>query len=499
VPRPLKLVALGLLPVLYAAAGLALKASRGPYWLGTNADPEYAYLFNALEIASGRAPYNVGHPGTPLQMLGAIVLRGIALVSGRGTLALDVIARPETYLTAMHVAILAGVAILIFSAGLIVLRRTGHLGAALLVQAGPWLFLATPGELSRVRPEPLLIALSAVYGAVLLTSAVDGSRRDVTALGGLTGAGIASKITALPLVLAPLVAFRAWKWQRRFIATAAIAFLMGIIAAWPRVLSMGKWMATVAVHADAYGGGPVTVIDTTRYLPSLWGLLVAEPIMALTIVVGALLWLGGHRRRVLGAALLVQIAQVLMVAKHPGVHYLAPAVGTLGINLCVAWVFVRDRAPRSTLLRPLALSALAAVFVFPVAHVRAQAAGLRALRDDQQRTAAMTQQSSGCVAVYAYGSSSPAYALQFGNLWAKLPDVAAMLTSRYPGVVFDRGGLNLRDFTWQRDLDRPQFLRDHPCVLRQAPPLDAAAVPQDVVIQTQYAGQTETIYRLRPQ
>src|SRR4029077_15373415 len=148
---------------------------------------------------------------------------------------------------------LACVAILIFSAGLIVLRRTGHLGAALLVQAGPWLFLATPGELSRVRPEPLVIALSAVYGAVLLTS-TDNARRDVTALGVLAGAGMATKVTALPLLLAPLVAFSSWRSRQRFVVTAAIAFLAGIIAAWPRILSMGKWLATVTPHADAYGG-----------------------------------------------------------------------------------------------------------------------------------------------------------------------------------------------------------------------------------------------------
>jgi len=495
-PRPLKLVALGLAPVLYVAAGLVLKASRGPYWLGTNADPEYAYLFNALSIAGGHAPYHVDHPGTPLQMLGAVVLRAIALASGCDALVPDVIARPETYLTAMHVAILAVVALLIFSAGLIVLRRTGHLGAALLVQASPWLFLATSVELSRVRPEPLLIALSSVYGAVLLTSTAETARRDVTALGVLAGVGMAAKITALPLLLAPLVVFGAWRSRRRFVATAAVAFLAGIIAAWPRVLSMGKWLATVAVHADPYGSGPVSVIDTGRYLPSLGRLLAAEPLVAMTIALGALLWLAGHERRLLGAALVVQIAQVLMVAKHPGVHYLAPLAGTLAITLWAAWQSVRARAEPP--VRRLAASALAAVFVFPVAHARSQAAALSHLRDDQQRTADVTQQSSGCADVYLYGSSSPAFALHFGNLWSKLPGVADMLTVRYPGVAFDRGRLNLRDFTWSSDLDRPQFLRDHPCVLRQGPPIDAAAVPQDVALDIQYAGQMETIYRLRP-
>ena len=103
--RSLRLVALAIIPFLYAAAGLALKASRGPYWLGTNTDPEYAYLFNALLIASGRAPFHVDHPGTPVQMIGAVVLRALSAVSGRGVLADDVITRPEAYLAAMHLAL----------------------------------------------------------------------------------------------------------------------------------------------------------------------------------------------------------------------------------------------------------------------------------------------------------------------------------------------------------------------------------------------------------
>jgi hypothetical protein len=134
---------------------------------------------------------------------------------------------------------------------------------------------------------------------------------------------------------------------------------------------MGKWMAMLAVHADAYGGGTVTVIDTTRYLPSLWGLLVAEPIVALTIAVGTLLWLGGHRRRVLSRA---PRADCAAAGRQTSGRPLSGAgVGTLGINPAPPG---HSRGTGRPALRPL-VRRRSPRCSFPIAHVRSQAAVLR--------------------------------------------------------------------------------------------------------------------------
>ena len=47
--------------------------------LAVHENPCYFYLFNALYIVRGQAPANVWHPGTPLQVLIAIVIWALNL------------------------------------------------------------------------------------------------------------------------------------------------------------------------------------------------------------------------------------------------------------------------------------------------------------------------------------------------------------------------------------------------------------------------------------
>ena len=63
------------LPVCLFLTGLALNGIRGPYWLGANSDPEYAYLLNALSLAELHPVGHYDHPGTPVQTIGALSLR----------------------------------------------------------------------------------------------------------------------------------------------------------------------------------------------------------------------------------------------------------------------------------------------------------------------------------------------------------------------------------------------------------------------------------------
>ena len=48
---------------------------RGFYDLGFNIDPDSQYLFNAARLASGSPSVYVHHPGTPLQIVAAVVIR----------------------------------------------------------------------------------------------------------------------------------------------------------------------------------------------------------------------------------------------------------------------------------------------------------------------------------------------------------------------------------------------------------------------------------------
>src|SRR5260370_167442 len=58
--RVLLLVPALILTAVYAAVKLA----SGPYFLSANFDPDYVYLFNALNIAVGLAPVHTDHPAS---------------------------------------------------------------------------------------------------------------------------------------------------------------------------------------------------------------------------------------------------------------------------------------------------------------------------------------------------------------------------------------------------------------------------------------------------
>src|SRR5215510_7041448 len=72
-----------LLPALTVLVEFRLRDASGPYWLGANLDPSYAYLLNSLNIADYHRPYFIGHPGTPVHITGAAVIRGMNAGVGR--------------------------------------------------------------------------------------------------------------------------------------------------------------------------------------------------------------------------------------------------------------------------------------------------------------------------------------------------------------------------------------------------------------------------------
>ena len=94
------------IPGIVFSLSLVFADIKGPYYLAQNSDPEYAYLFNSLNIAKFEAPTHTDHPGTSLQLLGAVVIRASYFFSGKTSLVEDVLSRPEHYLRIMNILLI---------------------------------------------------------------------------------------------------------------------------------------------------------------------------------------------------------------------------------------------------------------------------------------------------------------------------------------------------------------------------------------------------------
>ena len=93
-----------ILPVLLALTTVYLNNARGPFWLGPNLDPDYVYLLNACNMAEFKKVGHIDHPGTTVQVLGAIIIRTVHFFhfSTDDDLQTDVLKRPEYYLNAIN-------------------------------------------------------------------------------------------------------------------------------------------------------------------------------------------------------------------------------------------------------------------------------------------------------------------------------------------------------------------------------------------------------------
>jgi len=429
---------------------LAVLSARGPFYLGTNNDPDYTYLLNSLNLARGLPVFHVDHPGTPVQLLGAAVLRISSPFASKSELAAAVIRNPEHYLRIMAWSFISLYAVVLTVVAFVVLRSTGSLLAALAVQATPLLSATIPLNASCVAPEVLLLSLSSLMAMVVFAALRPGSglssRRMGAAFGVIIGVGIATKVTFLPLALLPLFLLPDRPaWAAYAVATVG-SCAVATMPAWPRLEAALGFYGRIATHTGRYGYGPAGLFDPPAYARNLGRLFASEPAMA-AVLLTALAALaidcsrihGRHDvRKALLGCIAALVASFLLVARHPGdiAHdrYLIPALGLTGATAALAWILVAPAVLRSrTACAALALGAVV-LAVFQGSELTAATRGLVSLRRDQEAVISFARTNHpGAKIAYLYRSSNPGYALYFGDETAGYR-YGPLIAAAYPDV-----------------------------------------------------------------
>jgi hypothetical protein len=443
-----------LLPALLLLAGMQLTRDRGPLWLAENSDPSYQYLLNSLLVLNGLPPCHVDHPGTTVQTLGSLVLRATAPGADANARTLAVLTQPEDALANIQRSLLVLAAAGLLVAGVIVLEATGQLTLAMAVQLTPLVQIETHRAGLFVAPEALLLPIVVLLTALLLArealppSAGHDRRAALlnVVLGLLAAAGLVTKLTFAPVCLVVLVASRSWRdvrWVTPAFVVGGLLYLAPIYAQVPRML---RWFADLATHQGTYGTGESGFIDVAAYPANLLGLVHANPVFAVCVVAsfgfGFLRARSGRWRadRPLSLLLLVAIVQtigLLLVAKHPKSHYLLPLALSAGLNVVLGLQLLRP-PPAGARRHPFAAAGLgaAAAVILVGTQLGHLSSALRAARDEQFRHAVRAEQlCRDGVRVDYYRSSSPAFALGFGNgaAWRLYAKPLAVL---YPHRIF---------------------------------------------------------------
>lgn len=323
-------------------------------------DPEYAYLMNGLLIANGDYVRHVDNPGTTVQIFSSLIIRVMHPKGFNGDKTTEVLENPDYFIEAGRKMLVIINSILLLIMGLVTFHFTRNILLAMILQAS--IFLS--GTLleqswARFSPEPMLVIATGLMSITLLLyhfSGPDNRKHFHILFGMVSGFGLATKATFLPLALIPLIILRGYPSLKIYIKSMLISFLVITIPAIPSYPKMLEWFYKLFIKTGVYGKGETGIIDPANYLNDIMLVLknhiiiVATIVSAMVVILIAILTNSSKRNlrkndifRTMVALSLAQVAGVLMVAKHYHAdHYLLPIIAISGVLTVFIVLYVLD-------------------------------------------------------------------------------------------------------------------------------------------------------------
>ncbi|MBL7904784.1 MAG: hypothetical protein JNL22_07155 [Bacteroidales bacterium] len=358
-----------IIPVILFITSLDTISSRNKAWYAGGYDPEYAYLFNALNMATFKLAGHIDHPGTTMQVAGGLVLRVSWLLDPRGEdLKTAVLSDPEHYIRQLNIATAVTGCLALLLLGFFLAHSTSLFWVGIIFQLTPFIsgFVLFNG-FTRVTQEVMQMSAAFAMAAFALHwyfKRYNSDRTNYTLwFAVISGFGLASKIIFIPLLVIPFILLEGWKKRASFIGLSVLFFVLFTLPVIRMYPAMFKWVYNLFLHSGQYGSGSAEVIDKAKYVGELINLIKVNPYLSGIALLTALLLLAmvlyrvfrkkysdPAAARLLLAVMVAQGAGYLLIAKQPKAAYLLPyeCIATINVILIV-YLFIRLFPERKTI------------------------------------------------------------------------------------------------------------------------------------------------------
>ena len=454
--KSLQALCLLVIPVFFFVVHARFAEARGPFYLSVNYDPDYAYLFNGLNLAIGLPPDHVDHPGIPLQLLAATYLKLVGPSSGSGELTASVLAHPELHLQRLNFILTITYSLALSTLAVWAWCKTNDFWSALLFQATPFLLANEFPETTRFRPETLILITAlvmAVVGFVQARSEEPANKSTVILLSFLAATGLMAKITFFPFTLLPLFCLRTWKARGAYVLLTALGVTIWAIPLMKHGGKFIEWIVTLATHQGLYGTGTSSLLGS--HYPFFLAELIGSHSLFLLMVISSVAvvlrnldsWTKTERAdkrltQLLAGLIVVQVINFLMAGKFGEGRYVVPAIAFSGLNWAILLALVRSwemGAKYPTTLQLGRVVGVVVIVVWASLNVANEYFLTIQHRDRHLLMARALEESfADRTTVYYYGSSSPYHALWFGNTYsgARYADVIRALFPDHAPAYF---------------------------------------------------------------
>lgn len=334
-----------LLPVTYIALAVIFLQGIKQFYIG-NFDPEYPYLLNATNIASGHFRVgNIEHPGTPVDCFAAIIIFIRHLFSPGTELYKDVLLHPESYLFTCSITLTILLALATFWAGNYVYRSSGNIPLALLFQAAPLFYADTIKMAICLNTESSITIFGVLFSAYLYVNTIGNknpeqntTNRNVIIFGLLTALLITTKIYCFPIILLVFFVIEKRKQRILYIASAGLFTIVLLFPLYNQLRNWAGWIKSLVIHSGAYGQGKSGFLDISAYSTNIIDILSYHILFTLVFIIALMAFIVAliqrlrkksnssmHTSAIIGVVLFL-FSFMLIIAKQYKVLYPDPVM-----------------------------------------------------------------------------------------------------------------------------------------------------------------------------
>ncbi len=335
-----------IIPVCFIVLSINLRSAEGPYYYGS-ADPSYVYLFNSMIIAQSNSSGigHIDHPGTPLQIAGAIVIKIFYLLSHeKNDISEDVIFRPEAYLRAINFVLIFLNGIGLYLMGIIIYSVNKNIWVSLLFQTIPFISINVTSVFPLVKTESFIFFISCILISLMFKFVYDPPDKPnsyIIIIGILSGFILATKISFLCLLMLPLILFPGLRNKLIFVLITILSFTVFVL---PVISNTGyfiNWVGGLIFNDGRYGKGNPSILNFQTFTDNALKIFINEKFFAAVYFISLLIMIlslfskkdtGSEKNlkspelKFLFALFAAMSLQIVFVSKHYSQRYMYPAL-----------------------------------------------------------------------------------------------------------------------------------------------------------------------------
>jgi hypothetical protein len=251
-------------------------------------DPSYAYLLNAGNILIGKPIFHVDHPGTPVQLLFALVIL-ICFIpfSTQKTLPSFIVEFSDQLIVIYQIAFLIISAVFLAIVFKLVVKKSNVLSGLIFAHSFIFAF-GTYANLSywtSATPDSMAIFLSAMIVTITFVANIPNKPR-IFLLGFLLSTILMTKLNTIPFLIFILVVCKNRNDFFIFLKSFSFTSAIWAILMYENFFRFVKWSANLFLHSGTHGSNS-SFLNLDEMLRSLsYTKYILVPLLLLTAIVG---------------------------------------------------------------------------------------------------------------------------------------------------------------------------------------------------------------------